>query len=101
MDGIAQHFLRETGLLVSLGVHEVVEIAIGVHVLDGGVVQTNVLHALAGAKGLVDGGAAAQVSDLGLDDGRAAGRFVVLVFQHPIEIAIEFKSYAFFQLVRF
>ncbi len=84
----------EMQLLVILGVHEVVVVAVGVEELHLHFVHGDLLDGIAGAEAVLEHGAGAQVAQLGLDEGAQVAGGAVLHAEHRMQIVVVLDDHA-------
>src|SRR6266542_2463273 len=95
IEGIAEMVPSEGELIVGIGVHEVVEVALSVQVLCGLALDAGAGKACASLDGLIDDMAGAEVTQLHADLGTAAADLEVLDLDHLVERAVDFEGGAF------
>ena len=86
--GVAEQRCGQHRLLIGLNIHEVVQVAVVIQILNIGVIQADVLHAAAGGIRLGLVRVAADVAHLHADGGVAAAGLHMLILQHAPEIIV-------------
>ena len=84
----------EMQLLVVLGVHEVVVVAVGVEKLHLHFVDGDLLDGIAGAEAVLEHGAGAQIAQLGLDERPQVAGGAMLDAEDRVQIVVVLDDHA-------
>ncbi len=98
LDGIAQGIAFQVGLLIVLGVHEVVVVAVVVEEVHRDFVDDDALDRIRGAEALHEHGAGADIAQLGLDEGAQVARGTVLHGEDEVEVVVVLDDHAWAHL---
>ena len=97
--GLADHVLAEVELVVGVGVHEHVRLAVVVQVLHLATVDLRGLHLRVRIEGAVDDLAAEHVLELAAHDSVALAGLVVLEPDHGPQLAVDVEDHAVLEVV--
>src|ERR1700690_2014173 len=88
------------GLLVVLGIHEAIIVAVAVQELHVDLIDVDLLDRVGRAEAVFEHGAGAQVAQLGLDKGAEIAGGTVLDGEHGMQIIVELNDHAGTELGR-